>query len=181
MSEKSPPAFAGPDWSLNPQHGLWPDSGLFVPTTPEEVRERGWDAVDIVLVSGDAYVDHPAFGSAIVARLLEKHGFRVALLTQPDWRSADSFRLFGRPRLFFGITAGVLDSMVNHYTGNRKIRRNDDYGPGGAAGFRPNRAVIVYANRAREAYGDVPIVLGGIEASLRRFAHYDYWDDRVSV
>ncbi|MBI2923639.1 MAG: YgiQ family radical SAM protein [Planctomycetes bacterium] len=179
MTGKCPSAFAGPDWKLNPLHGLWPDSGLFVPTTPEEVSARGWDAVDIVLVSGDAYVDHPAFGSAIVARLLEKHGFRVAILTQPDWRTADSFRIFGRPRLFFGITAGVLDSMVNHYTGNRKIRRNDDYGPGGAAGFRPNRAVIVYANRVREAYADVPIVLGGIEASLRRFAHYDYWDDRV--
>jgi uncharacterized radical SAM protein YgiQ len=169
----------GYDVSLNPQHGIWPDSRMFVPTTPEEVRARGWDAVDVVLASGDAYVDHPAFGTAIVARLLEREGFRVAILAQPDWRTAESFKLFGRPRLFFGITAGVLDSMVNHYTGNRKLRRNDDYGPGGRAGFRPNRAVTVYANRVREAYPGAPIVLGGIEASLRRFAHYDYWEDRV--
>src|ERR1043166_2109010 len=128
MKSDLSPAFAGPDWDLNPQHGTWRDSRLFIPTTPEEVRERGWDAVDVVIVSGDAYVDHPAFGTAIVARLLEKNGFRVAILTQPDWRSAESFKIFGRPLLYFGVSAGVLDSMVNHYTGNRKIRRNDDYG-----------------------------------------------------
>lgn len=170
---------AAPEWSANPQRGVWRDSGMFPPTTPEEVRARGWDEVDIVLVSGDAYVDHPAFGTAIVARLLEKHGYRVAVLAQPDWRSAAEFAAFGRPRLFFGVTAGVLDSMVNHYTGNKKVRRNDDYGPGGKAGFRPNRAVTVYANRIREAFPGAPIILGGIEASLRRFAHYDYWDDKV--
>lgn len=179
MKGGASPAFAGPDWALNPQHGLWEDSRLFIPTTPEEVRARGWSEVDVVLVSGDAYVDHPAFGTAIVARLLERHGFRVAILAQPDWRSAESFRLFGKPRLYFGVSAGVLDSLVNHYTGNRKIRRNDDYGPGGRAGFRPNRAVTVYANRIREAWKDAPIVLGGTEASLRRFAHYDWWDDKV--
>lgn len=143
------------------------------------MEERGWDRVDFVCVTGDAYVDHPSFGIAVVSRLLESHGFRVALLSQPDWRSAADFKRFGRPRLGFLITAGNLDSMVNAYTAARKRRSRDVYSPGGAAQRRPDRASIVYAVRAREAYKGVPIILGGLEASLRRLGHYDYWDDRV--
>ena len=151
----------------------------FLPTTPADVKARGWDGVDFVYVTGDAYVDHPSFGVSIISRVLEKEGFRVAILSQPDYRSADAFRLFGRPRLGFLVTSGNIDSMVAHYTVSKKKRNYDYYSPGGKMGLRPDRAVIVYSNRIREAYGDVPIILGGLEASLRRFAHYDYWDDRV--
>ena len=151
----------------------------FLPTTRAEMDELGWDSCDVVLVTGDAYVDHPSFGMAIVGRLLESQGFRVGILDQPSWQSAEPFRELGRPNLFWGITAGNMDSMVNRYTSDRKIRRDDAYSPDGAAGLRPDRSVIVYAQRCREAFGDVPLVIGGIEASLRRIAHYDYWSDKV--
>ena len=156
-----------------------PPREKFLPINMQDVRERGWSDVDFVYVSGDAYVDHPSFGVSIISRVLEAAGFRVAILAQPDYRSADAFREFGRPRLGFLVTAGNIDSMVAHYTVSKKKRSYDYYSPGGRAGLRPDRAVIVYCNRIREAYGDVPIVIGGLEASLRRFAHYDYWDDRV--
>ena len=151
----------------------------FFPVTKKEVEERGWDAVDFVYVSGDAYVDHPSFGAAIICRVLEDKGFRIAFLSQPDYRSCEDFKRFGRPRLGFLVSAGNIDSMVAHYTAAKKKRTYDYYSPGGRMGKRPDRACIVYSNRIREAYGDVPIILGGLEASLRRFAHYDYWDDKV--
>ncbi|MEZ4472862.1 MAG: YgiQ family radical SAM protein [bacterium] len=151
----------------------------FLPTTRADLDARGWDAVDIVIVSGDAYVDHPAFGPVLIARFLEGRGFRVGLIAQPDWQSPDAFTALGRPRLFFGVTAGNLDSMLNRLTAQKKNRSADQYSPGGETGLRPDRATIVYAQRCREAYRDVPIVLGGIEASLRRIAHYDYWSDKV--
>lgn len=151
----------------------------FLPVTMAECRARGWDAPDFVYVTGDAYVDHPSFGLAIISRVLESAGYRVAMLPQPDWHTCEDFKRFGRPRLGFLITAGVIDSMVNHYTVAKKPRDRDVYSPGGQEGMRPDRATIVYANRVRQAYGSVPILLGGVEASLRRFAHYDYWDDRV--
>jgi uncharacterized radical SAM protein YgiQ len=151
----------------------------FLPMSRAEMDALGWDACDIIIVTGDAYVDHPSFGAAIVGRLLEAQGFRVGIIAQPDWQSAGPFRELGRPRLCFGITAGNMDSMVNHYTSDRRLRRDDAYTPGGQHGLRPDRAVLVYSQRAREAFGDVPIVLGGIESSLRRIAHYDYWSEKV--
>ncbi len=151
----------------------------FLPTCRADLDARGWDAVDIVIVSGDAYVDHPAFGPVLIARFLEGRGFRVGLLAQPDWKSAEAFAALGKPRLFFGVAAGNLDSMLNRLTSQKKNRSEDQYSPGGRTGARPDRATIVYANRCREAFPDVPIVLGGIEASLRRIAHYDYWSDTV--
>jgi uncharacterized radical SAM protein YgiQ len=150
-----------------------------LPTTRAEMDELGWDSCDVVLVTGDAYIDHPSFGMALVGRLLERHGFRVGILDQPDWRSADAFRELGRPNLFWGVTAGNMDSMVNRYTSDKKIRSDDAYSPNGVAGLRPDRSTIVYTQRCREAHADVPIVIGGIEASLRRIAHYDYWSDKV--
>ncbi|MBQ9084596.1 MAG: YgiQ family radical SAM protein [Clostridia bacterium] len=155
------------------------DRNLFLPLTREDVEARGWSEVDFVYVTGDAYVDHPSFGVAIISRVLEAEGFRVAILSQPDFRSADDFCRYGRPRLGFLVSGGNIDSMVAHYTVSKKKRSYDYYSPGGKMGARPDRAVIVYCNRIREAYGDVPIIIGGLEASLRRFAHYDYWDDRV--
>ncbi len=151
----------------------------FLPTTRAEMQALGWDVCDIIIVTGDAYVDHPSFGMAIVGRLLEAQGFRVGILPQPDHRSAKAFTELGRPRLFFGVTGGNMDSMVNHYTADRRIRRDDAYTPGGEAGQRPDRSVIVYAQRLREAYKEAAIVIGGIEASLRRIAHYDYWSDKL--
>ena len=151
----------------------------FLPITPEEVERLGWDAVDVVLVTGDAYVDHPSFAMALVGRVLEAEGLRVAILPQPRWENCADFRKFGRPRLFFGISAGNMDSMINKYTHNRKIRSSDEFSPGARPGLRPDRATIIYSQRAREAYPDVPIVIGGIEATMRRFAHYDYWSDKV--
>jgi len=151
----------------------------FLYTTTEELRRDGLAELDVIIVSGDAYVDHPSFGAAMIGRALEAEGFRVGIIAQPDWRSADDFRRLGRPRLFFGVTAGNVDSMLAHYTVARKLRRDDAYSPGGKAGRRPNRAAIVYSNRIREAFPGVPVVLGGIEASLRRLAHYDYWEDKV--
>lgn len=151
----------------------------FLPVTYEEMKERGWDVPDFVYVCGDAYVDHPSFGAAIITRTLERHGYKVCFLAQPDWKSCDDFMRFGRPRLGFLVSSGNIDSMVNHYTVAKKRRKKDNYTPGGVMGKRPDRAVIVYSNKIREAYGDVAILIGGIEASLRRLSHYDYWDDRV--
>src|SRR3954469_24405288 len=150
-----------------------------LPTTREEMDALGWDSCDVVLVTGDAYVDHPSFGMALVGRLLEAHGFRVGILAQPDWRSAEPFAALGRPNVFYGVTAGNMDSMVNRYTSDRRLRHDDAYSPGGAGGRRPDRALIVYAQRCREAFADVPVVIGGIEGSLRRIAHYDYWSNKV--
>jgi uncharacterized radical SAM protein YgiQ len=154
-------------------------SAPFLPMSRAEMDELGWDSCDIILVTGDAYVDHPSFGMALVGRVLEAQGFRVGIISQPDWRSATAFQALGKPNLFFGITAGNMDSMVNRYTADRRIRSDDAYTPGGEGGKRPDRSVIVYAQRAREAYPDAPIILGSIEASLRRIAHYDYWSDKV--
>jgi len=151
----------------------------FLPTTPEEVRATGRDVPDFVYVCGDAYVDHPSFGAAIITRVLEDAGFVCAILPQPDWKTTDDFKRFGRPRLGFLVSSGNIDSMVAHYTVSKKKRNDDYYSPGGVAGKRPDRALIVYCNRIREAYGDVPILIGGLEASLRRAAHYDYWSDSV--
>lgn len=151
----------------------------YLPMSRAEMDELGWDSCDIIIVTGDAYVDHPSFGMAIVGRVLEAQGFRVGMIAQPDWQSADAFAALGRPNLFFGVTAGNMDSMVNRYTADRRLRSDDAYTPGGIGGKRPDRSVIVYAQRAREAFKDVPIVVGGIEASLRRIAHYDYWSEKV--
>jgi uncharacterized radical SAM protein YgiQ len=151
----------------------------FLPMSRAEMDALGWDECDVVLVTGDAYVDHPSFGMAIIGRLLEAHGFRVGIIAQPDWQSAEPFAALGRPAIFFGVTGGNMDSMVNRYTADRRLRHNDSYTPGGEGGQRPDRSVIVYAQRCREAFRDVPIVLGGIESSLRRIAHYDYWSDKV--
>lgn len=151
----------------------------FLPMTPDEVKARKWDEVDIILVTGDAYVDHPSFAIAVVGRVLEAAGFRVAVLAQPEWQSCEPWRRFGKPRLFFGVTAGNVDSMINRYTANKKIRNNDDYSSGGRAGLRPDRATIVYTQRAKEAYPGVMVIAGGVEASMRRLAHYDYWSDKV--
>ncbi|MBP1180759.1 putative radical SAM protein YgiQ [Methylobacterium sp. PvR107] len=151
----------------------------FLPMSRAEMAALGWESCDIVLVTGDAYVDHPSFGMAIIGRLLEAQGFRVGIIAQPDWHSAEPFKALGKPRLFFGVTGGNLDSMVNRYTADRRLRHDDAYTAGGEGGRRPDRCTIVYTQRCREAYKDVPIVLGGIEASLRRIAHYDYWSDKV--
>ena len=151
----------------------------FLPMSRTEMEQLGWDSCDIIVVTGDAYVDHPSFGMAVIGRALEAQGFRVGIIAQPDWQSADPFRALGRPNLFFGVTAGNMDSMINRYTADRKIRSDDAYSPDDEGGRRPDRACIVYAQRCREAYADVPIVIGGIEASLRRIAHYDYWQDKV--
>ncbi|MFO1352789.1 MAG: YgiQ family radical SAM protein [Gammaproteobacteria bacterium] len=151
----------------------------FLPMSREEMDVLGWDACDIVIVSGDAYVDHPSFGMAIIGRFLEAQGFRVGIIAQPDWTSAAAFKALGKPKLFFGVTAGNMDSMVNRYTADRRLRHNDAYSPDDEGGKRPDRAAIVYSQRCREAYKDIPVVIGGIEASLRRIAHYDYWSDQV--
>ena len=150
-----------------------------LPMTPDEVRARGWDELDVVFITGDAYVDHPSFAMALLGRLLESAGYRVGIVSQPDWRSAAAFRALGRPRLFFAVSAGNMDSMINHYTANKKVRNDDAYSPGGRIGLRPDRATLAYCQRAREAFPGVPIVAGGVEASLRRIAHYDYWSDTV--
>ena len=151
----------------------------FLPISRADVRERGWETLDFVFISGDAYVDHPSFGPAILCRLLEKHGYKVGIIPQPDWHSTRDFARLGKPRLAFLVSAGNMDSLLNQFTAAKKRRHEDAYSPGGEGGHRPARAVIVYANRLRELYPDVPIIIGGIEASLRRFAHYDYWSDEV--
>ena len=150
-----------------------------LPMSRAEMDKLGWDSCDIVLVTGDAYVDHPSFGMAVIGRMLEAQGFRVGIIAQPDWTSAEAFKALGKPNLFWGVTAGNMDSMINRYTADRKIRSDDAYTPGDVAGKRPDRAAIVYSQRCREAYKDVPLILGGIEGSLRRIAHYDYWSDKV--
>jgi uncharacterized radical SAM protein YgiQ len=150
-----------------------------LPMTQAEMAARGWDAVDVVFVTGDAYVDHPSFAMALLGRVLESEGFRVGILSQPDWHSCDAWRTFGRPRVCFAVSAGNMDSMLNHYTANHKVRNDDAYSPGGQIGRRPDRATLAYCQRAREAYKGVPVIAGGVEASLRRFAHYDFWSDKV--
>ncbi|HEY1600784.1 MAG TPA: YgiQ family radical SAM protein [Pirellulales bacterium] len=171
----------GPDYACTPLSAgpmrAMPTSPL--PMSREEMTARGWDEVDIVFVTGDAYVDHPSFAMALLGRLLESEGFRVGIVSQPDWRNCQAWRTFGRPRLFYAISAGNMDSMINHYTANRKVRNDDAYSPGGEIGRRPDRATLAYCQRAREAYPGVPVVAGGVEASLRRLAHYDYWSDKV--
>ena len=151
----------------------------FLTVTKADLAERGWEEFDFLVITGDAYVDHPSFGPAIISRVLEAEGYRVAILAQPDWRKAGSFTALGRPRLGVLLSSGNIDSMVAHYTVAKKRRHDDAYSPGNRAGLRPDRAVIVYANKVREAFGDIPLVIGGLEASLRRFAHYDYWEDKV--
>ena len=160
---------------------LWHETyaAPLAPTSRREMDARGWDAVDVVFVTGDAYIDHPSFAMAILHRVLEQAGFRVAILSQPDWQSCEPWRQFGRPRLFYAISAGNMDSMINHYTANKKVRNDDAYSPGGKIGLRPDRATLPYCHRAREAFPGVPIIAGGVEASLRRLAHYDYWSDTV--
>ena len=153
--------------------------GNFLPITREEMKERGWDQVDFVYVSGDAYVDHPSFGHAIITRLLESRGYRVGIIAQPDWRKPESVQVFGEPRLGFLVSAGNMDSMVNHYSVSKKRRKTDAYTPGGEMGKRPDYACVVYGNLIRQTYKKTPIILGGIEASLRRMAHYDYWSDKL--
>ncbi|MDR2762304.1 MAG: YgiQ family radical SAM protein, partial [Planctomycetaceae bacterium] len=150
-----------------------------LPISREEMLARGWDEIDVVFVTGDAYVDHPGFATAILSRLLESAGFRVGIIPQPDWHSADAWKIFGQPRLAFCISAGNMDSMVNHYTANRKVRNSDAYSPNGQIGLRPDRATLAYSQRAREAFPDCAVIVGGVEASLRRFAHYDYWSDKI--
>lgn len=152
---------------------------MFLPISQDDIKERGWAELDFLMITGDAYVDHPSFGIAIIARILEKNNYRIGIIAQPDWKNLDAFRVLGRPRLACLISGGNLDSMVNHYTAARKKRSQDVYSPGGQGGKRPDRATIVYANRFREALPGVPVIIGGIEASLRRFAHYDYWSDQV--
>jgi uncharacterized radical SAM protein YgiQ len=150
-----------------------------LPMSRAEMEERGWDEIDIVFVTGDAYIDHPSFAMAILGRVLEAGGFRVAIVSQPDWESVEDWQRFGRPRLFYAISAGNMDSMINHYTANKKVRNDDAYSPGGKIGLRPDRATLSYCQRARQAYKGVPVIAGGVEASLRRLAHYDYWSDKV--
>jgi uncharacterized radical SAM protein YgiQ len=150
-----------------------------LPMSRAEMEQLGWECCDVILVTGDAYVDHPSFGAALIGRVLEEQGFRVGIIAQPDWHSAKAFAGLGRPALMFGVTAGNMDSMVNLFTAEKRVRSDDAYSPDGKACLRPERAVTVYAQRCREAFPDVPLVIGGIEASLRRVAHYDYWSDKV--
>ena len=175
--DSAPVASDSVRWSLP----LWQETfaAPLAPTTAAEMRARGWDAVDVVFVTGDGYVNHPSFAMAILTRVLEAAGFRVAVLSQPDWHSCEPWRQFGRPRLFFAVSAGNMDSLINHYTANRKVRNDDAYSPGGRIGLRPDRATLPYCHRAREAFPGVPVIAGGVEASLRRLAHYDYWSDTV--
>ena len=151
----------------------------FLPISKSDLKQRGWKDLDVVIITGDAYVDHPSYGAAVIGRVLEKDGFRVGIISQPDWKDTKDFQKLGKPKLFFGITAGNVDSMIANYTANKKPRKEDDYSPVKDGLGRPDRATIVYANRVREAFGDVPIVIGGLEASTRRLAHYDYWSNSV--
>jgi uncharacterized radical SAM protein YgiQ len=172
MPNATPPRLSLPLW-----HERYAAPPL--PMSAAEMRERGWEYVDVVFVTGDAYVDHPSFAMAILGRVLEAAGYRVVVLAQPDWRSAEPWRQFGRPRLFFAVSAGNMDSLINHYTANKKVRNDDAYSPGGRIGLRPDRATLPYCHRCREAFPGVPVIAGGVEASLRRLAHYDYWSDTV--
>ena len=167
---------------LNSYRKFWAERfgvAPFLPMSRDEMTQLGWDSCDIIIVTGDAYVDHPSFGMAVIGRMLENQGFRVGIIAQPEWQSADPFKVLGKPNLFFGVTAGNMDSMINRYTADRKMRSDDAYTAGDIGGKRPDRAAIVYTQRCKEAYKDVPVVLGGIEGSLRRIAHYDYWSDKV--
>jgi uncharacterized radical SAM protein YgiQ len=171
-----------PSTALYDYNSYWAECFGIAPELPmsrEEMDALGWDSCDIIIVTGDAYVDHPSFGMAIIGRLLEANGFRVGIIAQPDWRSKDAFERLGRPNLYFGVAAGNMDSMINRYTADKKVRNDDAYTPNGAGGQRPDRCTLVYSQRCKEAFTDVPVVLGGIEASLRRIAHYDYWQDSV--
>ena len=150
-----------------------------LPMSRAEMDALGWDSCDIIIVTGDAYVDHPSFGMAIIGRLLEANGFRVGIIAQPDWQSKDAFEALGKPNLYFGVAAGNMDSMINRYTADKKVRNDDAYTPHGVGGKRPDRCSLVYSQRCKEAFNDVPVVLGGIEASLRRIAHFDYWQGKV--
>ena len=150
-----------------------------LPMSRREMKQRGWDEVDVVFVTGDAYIDHPSFAMSILGRVLEAGGFRVGIVSQPDWQKVDDWQRFGKPRLFYAISAGNMDSMINHYTANKKVRNDDAYSPGGRIGLRPDRATLAYCQRARQAYKGVPVLAGGVEASLRRLAHYDYWSEKV--
>ncbi|MDD5011130.1 MAG: YgiQ family radical SAM protein, partial [Phycisphaerae bacterium] len=152
---------------------------MFLPATAEDMQTLGWPQPDIILITGDAYVDHPSFGVALIGRWLEKHGFKVAILPQPDWRIADAFRIFGPPRLFWGITSGSIDSRLNNYTSLGHKRKEDLYSPGGLLGLRPDKPLLVYAARAREAFKGIPIILGGLEASLKRLVHFDYIENQI--
>ena len=151
----------------------------FLPTNKQEMKERGWQECDVIFVTADAYCDHPSFGVALLSRFLEDKGYKIGIISQPDWRKSDDFLKLGAPRLFFGVTAGNLDSMLNIYTSNMSLRKQDKYSPGGVAGLRPKLPTIVYANKVRELFQNKPVVIGGIEASLRRLAHYDFWSDKV--
>ncbi len=175
----APPRAARPLTGYKPYWAKRFGPAPFLPMSRAEMDARGWDSCDVIVVTGDAYVDHPSFGMAVIGRVLEAQGFRVGIIAQPDWQSAEPFKALGLPNLFFGVTAGNMDSMINRYTADRKIRSDDAYTPGGVGGKRPDRSSLVYAQRCKEAFNDVPIVLGGIEASLRRIAHYDYWQDKV--
>ena len=151
----------------------------FLPTSKKDLDSRGIDQLDVILVTGDAYVDHPSYGAAVIGRALEAAGFKTGIIAQPDYRNLYDFKKLGRPKLFFGVTAGNLDSLIANYTANKKVRNIDDYSPGGKSGMRPDRATIVYANRLQQLFKGTPIVAGGMEASMRRLAHYDYWSDKV--
>jgi uncharacterized radical SAM protein YgiQ len=180
MRVNAPSANAAPELFGYRKYWAWRlTPAPFLPMSRDEMDALGWDRCDVILVTGDAYVDHPSFGMAIVGRVLEAQGFRVGIIAQPDWRSTLDFERLGRPTLFFGVTAGNMDSMVNRYTADRKVRRDDAYTPGGEGGQRPDRSVIVYSQRIRQSFKDIPLVIGGIEASLRRIAHFDYWQEKV--
>ena len=175
-------AFSGDPKALYDYPKYWAECfgpAPFLPMTRDEMAQLGWDSCDVILVTGDAYVDHPSFGMAVIGRVLESQGYRVGILSQPDWRSKEAFRALGKPNLYFGVTAGNMDSMINRYTADRRLRHDDAYTAGDEGGKRPDRAVTVYAQKCREAYSDIPVVIGGIEASLRRLAHYDYWSEMV--
>ena len=175
-------AFSGDPKALYDYPKYWAECfgpAPFLPMTRGEMAQLGWDSCDVILVTGDAYVDHPSFGMAVIGRVLESQGYRVGILSQPDWRSKEAFRALGKPNLYFGVTAGNMDSMINRYTADRRLRHDDAYTAGDEGGKRPDRAVTVYAQKCREAYSDIPVVIGGIEASLRRLAHYDYWSETV--
>ncbi|MBP3890414.1 MAG: YgiQ family radical SAM protein, partial [Muribaculaceae bacterium] len=165
----------------SPHHNNTSNSGqLWLPTTAKEIQRLGWEQCDVILFSGDAYVDHPAFGAAVIGRMLESHGYKVAIVPQPNWQDdLRDFKKLGKPRLFFGVSPGAMDSMVNHYTAARRLRHDDAYTPGGRHGARPDYPSIVYTKILKELYPDAPVVLGGIEPSLRRLSHYDYWQDRL--
>ncbi|NQX99493.1 MAG: YgiQ family radical SAM protein, partial [Flavobacteriales bacterium] len=152
----------------------------WLPTTKKEIDQKGWDELDVILFSGDAYVDHPSFGSAVIGRIIESMGLRIAIVPQPNWKDdLRDFKKLGAPKLFFGVTAGCMDPMINHYTANKRLRSDDAYTPGGQKGFRPDYATTVYTNILKDLFPDVPVVIGGIEASLRRVTHYDYWSDQL--